>query len=307
METLSSIESFVRSAQSGSFSAAARKLGVTPAAVSKSVARLEANTGVRLFHRTTRRLALTEAGARFLEEASGGLAMLEAAMSGLASGREEPAGALRVNMSPAIGREYVLPMAGAFLRQYPAITLDWQFDNRQVDLVAEGFDAAIGASLELPSGVIARELARAHFVAVASKAYLARHGTPKAPADLAKHDGIVLRSPTTGRLRTFTFRSTTGEVAPFEPRPRLVFNDSESMSHAALAGYGVALVGMPTVLGHLERGDLVRLLPKWHADAGALLLYYASQRHLPSKTRLFIDAVVGHFKRERLARRFSAS
>lgn len=307
METLSSIESFVRSAESGSFSAAARKLGITPAAVSKSVARLEASAGARLFHRTTRSLTLTEAGARFLREASGALASLEAAMTGLASRRDEPAGVLRVNMSPAFGRDFVLPMAGAFLARHPAITLDWQFENRQVDLVGESIDAAIGASIELGAGVVARELSRAHFVAVASRRYLARNGTPKVPADLAGHDGILLRSPTTGRLRTFTFRSRAGEVAPLEPRPRLVFNDSEAMRDAALAGYGVALVGMPNVVGHLQRGELVRVLPTWHADAGAIFVYYGSQKQLPAKTRAFVDALVAHFKRERLAKRFDAS
>jgi DNA-binding transcriptional LysR family regulator len=307
VQTLSTIESFVRSAESGSFSAAARKLGISPAAVSKSVARLEAAAGVRLFHRTTRSLTLTEAGARFLRQAASGLATLEAAMTGLASRREEPAGVLRVNLSPAIGRDYVLPMAGPFLARHPAITLDWQFENRQVDLVAEGVDAAIGASLELRAGVVARELSRAHFVAVASKAYLARHGTPKVPADLVDHDGILLRSPTTGRLRTFSFRSTSGEVATLEPRPRILFNDSEAMRDAALAGYGIALVGMPNVMRHLQHGELVRVLPKWHADAGAISVYYGSKRLLPAKTRAFVDALVAHFKRERLAQRFDAS
>ena len=144
MEALSSIESFVRSAESGGFSAAARRLGITPAAVSKNVAKLEANLGVRLFQRSTRSLALTEAGERFLQEAGPSLANLQAAISNLSNAGGLPAGTLKVSLAPAFGRDYVLPLLGDFLERYPAVVPDWHFDNRQVELIGEGFDAAIG-------------------------------------------------------------------------------------------------------------------------------------------------------------------
>lgn len=306
METLATIESFVRSAETGSFSAAARKLGVTPAAVSKHVAKLEASLGVRLFQRTTRSLALTEPGERFLREASGGLAALQSAMENLASARREPAGTLRVSLSLAFGRDYILPLLGAFLARYPAITLDWDFSNRPVDLIGEGFDAGLGGGFELGAGIVARELARGHIIAVASKEYLARHGAPRTPADLAQHDGIVMRSPQSGRIRAWPFRDAAGNEAALELRPRIVFNDMEAICHAALAGLGVGLIGMPHAVPHLESGALVQVLPKWHADVGPISLYFRGQKLLPAKTRAFVDFVVDHFRRERLAERFLA-
>ncbi|WAS92799.1 LysR family transcriptional regulator [Nannocystis punicea] len=306
MESLAAVECFVHSAEAGSFSAAARKLGVTPAAVSKSVAKLEERLGVRLFQRTTRSLKLTEPGEQFLREAASGLHTLQAAMAGLASAQHEPAGTLRVSMSPTFGRDYILPMLGEFLARYSAITPDWHLDNRQVDLVGENFDAAIGAAIELRSGIVARELARAHIVAAATPQYLARHGAPRSPAELGRHDGIVLRSPQSGRVRTWSFRSKTGEEATLEPRPRIVFNDMEAICQATLMSLGVGLISMPHAVPHLDSGRLVRVLPKWHADAGAIFVYFGGQKLLPAKTRAFVDALVAWFRREKLAERFRA-
>ena len=136
MERLSSIESFVRSAEAGSFSAAARRLGLTPAAVSKNVAALEASLGVRLFQRTTRSLTLTESGESFLKEVSDGLATIQSAVANLGRGDGTPAGTLKVSMSVMFGLDYILPLLGDFLGKYPHIVPDWHFDNRPVDLVA---------------------------------------------------------------------------------------------------------------------------------------------------------------------------
>lgn len=158
METLSSLESFVRSAEAGSFAEAARRLGLTPAAVGKNVARLEASLGVRLFQRSTRRLTLTEAGERFLGEVRGGLSTIQHAVANLASAAGQPAGTLKVSMGVTFGRDYIVPMLDAFLQRYPAIVPDWHFDNAPVDLIAQGFDAAISGATELSPGVVARKL-----------------------------------------------------------------------------------------------------------------------------------------------------
>src|SRR5690242_5689744 len=171
METLANLESFVRSAETGGFSAAARRLSLTPAAVSRNVAQLEANLGVRLFQRSTRRLTLTEAGERFLAAVSGGLDSVKAAIASVSADSTAPAGVLRVSMGTIFGLHYVLPMLPEFRKRYPRITPDWHFDNRAVDLVREGFDAAIGGGFELTPGVVARELVRVHIVAVASPSY----------------------------------------------------------------------------------------------------------------------------------------
>jgi DNA-binding transcriptional LysR family regulator len=306
VESLATIESFVRSAQEGSFSAAARRLGVTPAAISKNVAALEGRLGVRLFQRSTRRLTLTEPGERFLRQASSGLASLQAAADELRSTRSEPSGKLRVSVPVAFGRAYVLPILPAFMARYPAVEVEVSFENRQVDLVGEGFDVAVGGSLELGAGIIARELARAHVIAAAAPSYLAGRALPKAPAELAEHDGILMRSVLTGRLRSFVFRNAAGEEATLPLRRRLVLDDMEAVCTAARLGLGVGMVAVAFAVQHLETGELVRVLPRWFADTGSLSIYYASQKLLPAKTRAFVDFTVAHFKRERLALRMRA-
>ena len=161
METLANLESFVRSAETGGFSAAARRLSLTPAAVSRNVAMLERNLGVRLFHRSTRKLTLTEAGERFLHAIRGNLEKLQASIASVATDRGEPAGVLKVSMSLTFGVDYILPLLPEFLKRYPKVRPDWQFESRQVDLIAEGFDAAIGGGIELAPGVVSRTLAPA--------------------------------------------------------------------------------------------------------------------------------------------------
>ena len=158
MESFGSIECFVRSAEGGSFAEAARHLSLTPAAVGKSVAKLEARLGVRLFQRSTRRLTLTEAGKLFLDEVSGSLTTIQNAVANLASAEGRPVGTLKVSMGTVFGNRYVVPLLGTFMQRFPDISPDWHFDNRQVDLIGQGFDAAIGGGFELPQGVVARKL-----------------------------------------------------------------------------------------------------------------------------------------------------
>ncbi|SDP05377.1 DNA-binding transcriptional regulator, LysR family [Ralstonia sp. 25mfcol4.1] len=304
MEALNLLESFIQSAETGSFSAAARRLGLTPAAVSKNVARLEDHLGLRLFQRSTRKLTLTMGGEQFFRQVSDPYSTLRDAFASAAQEDGKPAGVLRVSMGVAFGREYLVPLLGEFLTMYPAIVPDWHFDNRSVDLIAGGFDAAIGGGIELTEGVVARELARTYVVAVAAPAYLEGKTLPKHPADLSAFDGIVRRSASTGRLRLWNLRNQIGEEALAEPRTRLIFDDPEAMAHAAMQGLGVALLPMPHAAPWLERGALVRLVPGWCADNGPLALYYPNRKLLPPKTRVFIEFIVDAFQRKGLARRF---
>ncbi|MFI7864739.1 MULTISPECIES: LysR family transcriptional regulator [Pseudomonas] len=306
METLSSIECFVRTAEAGSFAEAARRLGLTPAAVGKNVARLESSLGVRLFLRSTRRLTLTEAGERFLAQVSGGLASIQSAVANLASSQGQPAGRLKVSMGVAFGRDYILPHLSDFLARYPAITPDWHFDNRAVDLIGEGFDAAIGGGFELPPGAIARQLAPAHRVLLASPGYLARHAVIRTPEDLARHDGILIRSPQTGRVRSWPLRTADERQATLELNRRMTMNDPEAACHAALQDLGITLVSTVHALPYLQRGELQRVLPDWYVDTGSLSLYFSAQKLLPAKTRVFIDFIVERFREHRWAQRFDA-
>lgn len=302
MAHLQHLLSFVQTAEQGSFSAAARVLGLTPAGVSKNVARLEADLAVRLFQRSTRRLALTESGERFLRQVGEPLASLQAALVGARAFDDEPAGTLKVSMGQAFGRKFLVPLLAEFLGRHPKILPDWHFDNRQVDIVGEGFDAAIGGGFPLASGIVARELAPVHIVAVASPAYLAGRSLPHHPDELADFDGIMRRSSPTGRIRPWTLRTRRAVEQPVACRPRLLFSDPEAIAEAALLGLGVALLPMPFAFDRIRSGELVRLLPGWYSDAGPLSFYYPSRRMLPAKTRAFAEFIVERFRTAGFAR-----
>jgi DNA-binding transcriptional LysR family regulator len=190
---------FVQSVDGGSFSAAARRLGVSPAAVSKNVARLEVMLGIRLFQRSTRRLTLTEAGVRFHTQVGGPLAALQEVVAGVDKDSGQPAGTLKVSMGQAFGRTYLVPLLGDFLSRYPAVVPDWHFENRQVDLVGEGFDAAIGGGFRLAPGVVrARARPGAHRRGRRAGVSEGRP-MPRRPADLAGLDASSAASSPTGR------------------------------------------------------------------------------------------------------------
>ena len=307
METLASLESFVQSADSASFSAAGRRLGRTPAVVSKNVAGLEARLGVRLFQRSTRKLTLTEAGERFLKDVRGGIDTIQGAIANVAGQAGEPSGTLRVSLPYAVGLNYVLPMLDGFCRRYPNIVPDWDFQNLPVDLIAGGFDAAIGGGFDLTPGVTARELARAHVIAVAAPAYMRGRKMPKHPSELAEMDGVARRSPRTGRVMTVALRNAkTGEEFAPEPRTRLVLNDAQAIADGAALGLGVGLCPLPHALHLLSAGKLTRLLRDWYADVGAISIYFAGGRRMAPKTRAFVDFAVEYFRKQKLASRFSA-
>ncbi|MGO1069005.1 LysR family transcriptional regulator [Lysobacter sp. CA199] len=305
MESLANLESFVRSADLRGFSAAARQLGLTPAAVSRNVAVLERNLGLRLFQRSTRKLTLTESGERFLDSVREHVDALNSALSVAAVERAAPAGTLKISMSPGFGMDYVLPLMPEFLRRYPHIRLDWLLENRQVDLIAEGFDAAIGGGIELAAGMVARPLAPLHVIAVASPAYLDGRALPETPEDLAAHEGIAMRSARTGRVRHWSMRDGAGREALALTRERIVLNDPEAMCRAALHGLGVALVAVQHALPYLDDGRLVRLLPQWYADLGSIHLYYAGRSLMPAKTRAFVDYLIQAAEQARLTQRLA--
>ncbi|MFZ6781156.1 LysR family transcriptional regulator [Undibacterium sp. Ji83W] len=306
METLANLESFVRSAECGSFSAAARRLGLTPAAVSRNVALLERNLGVRLFLRNTRGLTLTEAGERFLQSVQSGLDSIQGAIADIKVNAGQPAGVLKLSAAPGFGMDYLLPLMPAFLERYPGVTPDWVFDSRPLDLIAGGFDAAIGAGFELPPGMVARELAQIHLIAVASPALLQGKRRPKDPSELAGFPNVVIRSPLTGRMRTQIMRNSVGVEVTAKQQPIMLVNDPDALSRAVLLGLGVGLIPVPQAAPHLETGALVRLLPNWYGDVGAISLYFTSQKLLPAKTRAFVDFVVDAFRAQKLPQLFSA-
>jgi DNA-binding transcriptional LysR family regulator len=306
MESFGSIECFVRSAEGGSFAEAARHLSLTPAAVGKSVAKLEARLGVRLFQRSTRRLTLTEAGKLFLEEVSASLTTIQNAVANLASAEGRPVGTLKVSMGTVFGNRYVVPLLGEFMRRFPDISPDWHFDNRQVDLIGQGFDAAIGGGFELPQGVVARKLTPAHRVLVAAPGYLAQRPPVLVPEDLARCSGILIRSPQTGRVRSWQLTSREREHHPLVLKPGMTMSDSEAACCVSAQGLGIALVSMPMAVPFLRSGEVVRVLPNWYVDDGNISIYYAEHKLLPGKTRAFVDFIIEQFSETEMGRRFSA-
>jgi DNA-binding transcriptional LysR family regulator len=303
-ESISHLVSFIYSAEEGGFSAAARRLGLSPAAVSKNVARLEQHLGVRLFQRTTRQLRLTAEGERYLFEVAEPFKRIEEATLAMRQNAGQPAGTLKIGMAPLVGRTYFVPMLEAFLRRYPAIVPDLHVENRQVDLVKEGFDVAIGGGVDLSEGMVARELTMVRSIVLAAPAYLARRGWPTHPDQLARHDGILRRALGSGRLLSWTVRHPDGQQAPVELRAVAVCDDPEAMAQAALAGIGLTVLPLPHAQAFLRSGALVNVLPGWFVEGRPLCLYYSGRRLLPAKTRVFIDFVVERFEALGLAREF---
>jgi len=303
-ELRSYLDAFIASADEGSFSAAARHLGLTPAAVSKSVGQFEARLGVRLFQRSTRNLMLTTDGERLYGQVQLPWREISDALIDLRQGAGKPAGTLKVALAHTVGREYLIPLLGEFVRRYPDVVPDLHFDNRQVDLVAEGFDVAIGGGIELTNALIALELARVRIVLVASPAYLKANRTPKHPQDLARHHGLLRRSLATGRLVPWALKNNEGQELVASVRPVMVLDDPEAMARAASTGMGIAMLPLPHALPLLESGLLVRVLRDWHAESRPLPIYYTSRKLVPAKVRVFVDYILHEFSGSGQAARF---
>jgi len=303
-ELSSYLDTFIAAADEGSFSAAARRLGLTPAAVSKSVGQLEARLGVRLFQRSTRSLALTTDGERLYAQVRRPWSEIGDALTDLRQGAGKPAGTLKVSLAHTVGREYFVPMMGEFVRRYPDVVPDLYFDNRQVDLIAEGFDVAIGGGIELTDALVARQLATLRIVLVASPAYLQAHPAPAEPLELARHCGLLRRQLSSGRLAPWTLKNESGQEMLASPRPVLVADDPEALARAASDGMGIAMLPLAHVLPLLERGALRRVLPDWYADALPLSIYYSSRKLVPAKVRVFVDYILEEFRASGHAARF---
>lgn len=204
-----------------------------------------------------------------------------------------------------LGRAFVLPLLPAFLERYPGLTVDLQLSNRRVDLIADGFDAAVGGGFELAQGMVAKRLAPSHMIAVASPAYMRGRKRPKHPEDLATLDGVVMRSANTGRVVRRVMRDAAGNEAEAVLKQRIVLDDQAAMTEAAELGLGVAVVTAPYVVDGLRRRSLVRLVPEWHADVGNISVYFAARAQLAAKTRVFVDYLTDAARDDRWAERFS--
>jgi len=285
MENLNGLLAFVRTAESGSFVAAGRLLGLSASAVGKSVARLEARLGVRLLQRSTRHLHLTAEGETFLLRGQRILADLAEAEHAIAQTRDTPQGKLRVSL-PLIGYRMLLPMLDDYLRAYPSVSLDLDFSDRLVDVIEEGFDVVIRSGQLRDSRLKARPIAPFGFCIVGSPGYFARRGKPGRPAELAGHACLHYKFPSTGKLQPWEL-SPVAEHIP----PTLVCNSIEALIQAAGRGLGLAYLPDFLIGEALAQGTLDAVLSDCLPQRGTFWAVWPSSRHESPKIRSFVDFV----------------
>ena len=293
-EDLPAMAVFAKVVESRGFSAAARQLGLTKSAVSKQVTRLETSLGARLLNRTTRALSLTEAGSAVYEHCARMVAAAEEAELAVHRLAAAPRGLLRVTASVTFGRLHVAPAIGDFLAAYPEVEVQLMLTDRMVDLADEGFDLAIRIADRLGDNLVARRLAPVRFVVSAAPDYLARHGTPRKPADLAQHNCLVFSQEGLGDSWRFQSRDGSERI---RVAGRYQVNSSEATRDSMLAGMGIAMAPIFTVGPDIRAGRLKVVLPRYRVVApyDAVHAVYLPNRHLLPKMRAFIDCLVERF------------
>lgn len=289
MDTLESMQVFVRVVELGSFAGAARGLDLSPAMVSKHIAHLETRTGARLLNRTTRQVRPTEAGALYFEQCTAILRNIEAAEAEAGADTSMPCGTLRITAPVEFGNLKLLQVIAAFLERYPAIDIALDLTNRSVDMVQEGYDVAIRIARDLDTSLVGRRIALSRFHIVASPAYLEREGHPVVPAELARRDCLTFAVPQPWTTWSF---SHGGEAQNVKIRPRMLSTSAEALLHAARAGVGIGL--LPTfVCGQaLARGELVSLFPDCECGTLGIHILFPHRTLMPARVRLFIDFLV---------------
>lgn len=286
---------FARVVSAGSFSAAARDLGVSTAVVSRRVAALEARLGIRLLHRTTRRLALTDEGATFHESVLRILREVEEAEAAASAGSAQPRGVLKVAMPASFGHRHIAPLIPVFAQRYPEVELALHLSDRPVAIIEEGFDLGIRIAELADSSLAARKLAPNRRVVCASPEYLKRHGAPRTPAELAQHNCLIPNWEHDFSM-SWDYREPSGKSGSVRVRGRYACDNWEVLRDWALAGLGIALKSTWDVRSQLEDGLLVPVLPGYtFGTEVAIYAVYPHRRHLPAKTRAFIDFLADSF------------
>ena len=297
MDSVAGMRIFVRVVDAGSFSAAGRQLGLAPSSVSRQISDLEYELGARLFHRTTRKLSLTEAGRLFHERAAQILVEVEEAKLAMSQIGGAPSGILRLTVPASIGRLHIAPALAAFQERFPAVQIVLSMTDRLVDLVDEGFDLAIRVGRQRDSSLIARRIGWGRRVVCGSPSYLEKAGMPKVPADLADHNCLTFRSHPGSNLWSFRGPKGTSKV---RVSGGLFADNGEALCAAAVAGLGLILVPNWLVGIEIRRGRLRQVLGKFQVvpEASPLYAVYPHQRHLPPKIRAFVDFLVERFATE---------
>lgn len=294
MDRLTSMSVFVKSADLGSFAAAAEALKMSPQMVAKHVAFLEDRLGSSLLNRTTRRQSLTDIGRAYYDRCKFVLAEVEVAESLAQEMHTQPKGILRVSAPATFGSFWLAPFVTRFLVKYPELRIDLSLNDRFVDPLEEGFEVMIRIGDLEDSSMIARSLAPYRMIACASPAYLSAHGMPKTPAELAGHNclGYAFWSPSIPCKWRFTREGKTEEI---EINGRFRSNDWKALLHAATEGFGIALGPENILIGEEAAGRLVRILTDYEGPTRPMHVLYPANRRPTAKLQSFVDALVEEF------------
>jgi LysR family transcriptional regulator for bpeEF and oprC len=295
LNNFSDIVAYVRVVEAHSFVAAAQTLGMSPSAISKAVSRLEERLGARLLNRTTRSLSLTDVGASFYERCREALGQLDQAESEVSESRGVPRGRLRVEVPISLGRRIIVPALPRFIAQYPEISVQMSMNDRVVDLVQEGVDAALRVGNLGDSSLVARRIGQLRGVTCASPEFIERFGEPRDPTELAPEHCLQMFKSGTNQVREWRFRKGDVEHS-IMPAARLAFSDPESAVAAAVSGAGFVRSLDFTAEAQMASGLLKPVLADWNEGAyWPVSVVYPQHRQPTAKIRAFIDFVAGLF------------
>lgn len=295
MDELRAITTFIRAAQSGSISEAARALGLTPQAASKHILNLEQSAGVRLFNRTTHKISLTEEGLAFFERCKPAVESIEQGLMELRDVAEDPVGTVRLAVPHGIAR-FVGPLMGRFLDQYPRVRIDLIAHDRNPDVVQERIDVGIQGGTLPDSSLVARTFASVQLVPCATPAYLKKYGTPKTMEDLSNHRCIKIRVQATGTILPWTFRQGN-EVVTFDVPASITTNDIDAEFQAVLSGAGIGQLATFRIASLVRARRLKPLLIGYVSEHYGLHVYMLRRTFIPKKNRVVADFLYEELKR----------
>ncbi|PWR24718.1 LysR family transcriptional regulator [Zavarzinia aquatilis] len=288
MDRIDLFRIFTRVVDCSSFTRAADTLGLPRSSVSAAISELEARVGARLLHRTTRKVSPTHDGTAFYERCLRLIADVEEAEGLFRDGADGPSGRLRVDVPGRIGRLIVAPALPEFLDRHPGLDIELRVTDRAVDLVEDGVDCVLRVGPLADSGLVARRIGDLALINVASPAYLARHGVPLSPADLDGHHAVNYASPSSGRVEDWEWLEA-GVLRSRSLRGRVTVNSAESYIACCLAGLGLIQIPAYDVRAHIDRGELVEVMPGHRAEAMPMTLLYPHRQHLSRRLQIFAD------------------
>jgi DNA-binding transcriptional LysR family regulator len=293
MDTLQNMRVFVRVVEAGSFTAAAQSLDSTTGAMSRAVSELEAHLRTRLLNRSTRRLALTPAGELYLKRCTQILADVDSAEEEASCAHERPAGALRMHSFASIGQQYVLPAISRYRGLHPEVTVELTLSQRMPDLFEGSSDVSLVTASSLPnSDLVSHQLGTTYSILCASPAYVHMHGSPRAPADLAHHECLILKTPALP-AHEWTLEGPEGSTEMHVDGPVQV-NIAESLAVAIREGMGIGVLPVYTAIEGLRNGTLVRVLPQYKLQKTNVYALYPSRKFVDAKTKTWVEFLRAH-------------